>query len=45
VAAVQTAVGQAEASPTRATLDAVAASIRTLADDVTALAGDVSSTC
>jgi hypothetical protein len=33
VAAVQTAVGQAEASPTRATLDAVVGSIGALADD------------
>jgi hypothetical protein len=45
VAAVQTAVGQAEASPPRATLDAVVGSIGALADDVAALADDVSSTC
>jgi predicted NAD/FAD-binding protein len=45
VAAVQTAVSQAQATPSGATLNAVAGSIRTLSDDVTAFAGDVSSTC
>jgi hypothetical protein len=45
VTAVQTAVSQAQATPSRATLDAVAGSIRTLSDDVTAFAGDVASTC
>jgi hypothetical protein len=45
IAAVQTAVSQAQATPSGATLDAVAGSIRTLSDDVTAFAGDVSSTC
>jgi len=45
VTAVQTAVSQAQATPSRATLEAVAGSIRTLSDDVTAFAGDVSSTC
>jgi predicted YcjX-like family ATPase len=45
VAAVQTAVSQAQATASGATLDAVAGSIRTLSDDVTAFAGDVASTC
>jgi hypothetical protein len=45
VTAVQTAVSQAQATPSRATLEAVAGSIRTLSDDVTAFAGDVASTC
>jgi hypothetical protein len=45
VTAVQTAVSQAQAAPSRATLEAVAGSIRTLSDDVTAFAGDVASTC
>ena len=45
VTAVQTAVNQAQATPSRANLEAVAGSIRTLSDDVTAFAGDVASTC
>jgi hypothetical protein len=45
VAAVQTAVGLAQADPTGATVNAVVDSIKVLADDVAALAGDISSTC
>jgi hypothetical protein len=45
VAAVQTAVGLAQADPTGATVKAVVDSIKVLADDVGALAGDISSTC
>jgi hypothetical protein len=45
VTAVQTAIDQAQAGPTRATLSAVVDSIGALADDVTTFAGDVSSTC
>jgi hypothetical protein len=45
VTAVQTAIDQAQAGPTRATLSAVVDSIGALADDVTTFAGDVSPTC
>jgi vancomycin resistance protein YoaR len=45
VQAVQTAIEQALAGPTPATLSAVVGSIGALVDDVSALADDVSSTC
>jgi hypothetical protein len=45
VSAVQAAIGQAQNAPSGADLNAVRTSIGTLADNVKALANDVSSTC
>jgi hypothetical protein len=45
VSEIQTAIDQARAGPTDATLSAVVGSIESLVDDVAALADDVSSTC
>jgi hypothetical protein len=45
VTAVKTAVSQAQATPSRANLEAVAGSIGALSRGVTAFAGDVASTC